>query len=589
MNVRSSLSAVLTTGLTTLLLLPLLAGLYSVVFPAFGHLPVLGFNGFSTQPWKQLWATPEIGPMVFLSLGTAILSTLISLLVALSVVSAVWGAGAWYKTRRWLAPMMAAPHVALAFGIGFVLMPSGLLARILAPVAGWDLPPDWHLTQDVYGLSLVLLLVMKETPFLIFMLMAAVAQLPVRGTLKVGSSLGYQPWMCWIKLLWPQLYPMIRLPVFTVLAFSVSVVDVALILGPTNPPTFAVQILNWLQDPDLSFRLRAAAGSLVLLLLVIVTIGLFWLGECALQKMARGWLVNGRRGAAGSFWQRMAKALWNNLLLLFVASGAVLIIWSFVWRWRFPSLWPLWSLKSWEKAVAQLAEPLTNALLVAGVATLLAMVIAVLLLELNGRFYGGLSGNRQPGYRQSGKRYPAVQPRWQHLNTYTSIVMYLPLLLPQMTFLFGIQVLLLRLGIEGHWLTVAGLHLIFVLPYCYLSLYGPWQGYDHRHSVQGWLLSGSRLKTFYRIKLKILWQPLMASFALGFAVSIAQYLPTLFASAGRVSTVTTEAVSLASGGNRRLIGVYALVQMLLPFLCYALAVFLSHWTVRKGRFVQRFS
>ena len=58
---------------------------------------------------------------------------------------------------------------------------------------------------------------------------------------------------------------------------------------------------------------------------------------------------------------------------------------------------------------------------------------------------------------------------------------------------------------------------------------------------------------------------------MGFAVSTAQYLPTLFAGAGRVVTVTTEAVTLSSGGDRRVIGVFAVLQAVLPLAAYGLA------------------
>ena len=40
-------------------------------------------------------------------------------------------------------------------------------------------------------------------------------------------------------------------------------------------------------------------------------------------------------------------------------------------------------------------------------------------------------------------------------------------------------------------------------------------------------------------------------------MSVGQYLPTLFAGNGRVATLTTEAVTLAAGADRRVIGVYA--------------------------------
>ncbi|MDP9138901.1 MAG: ABC transporter permease, partial [Pseudomonadota bacterium] len=43
-------------------------------------------------------------------------------------------------------------------------------------------------------------------------------------------------------------------------------------------------------------------------------------------------------------------------------------------------------------------------------------------------------------------------------------------------------------------------------------------------------------------------------------------------SSGRVPTITTEAVTLASGGDRRLNAVYALLQALLPFAGFLLAI-----------------
>ncbi|BBI59487.1 hypothetical protein HSBAA_07930 [Vreelandella sulfidaeris] len=64
---------------------------------------------------------------------------------------------------------------------------------------------------------------------------------------------------------------------------------------------------------------------------------------------------------------------------------------------------------------------------------------------------------------------------------------------------------------------------------------------------------------------------MLTAFAVGLAISIGQYLPTQLLGAGRVTTVTTE-VALASGSNRRLIGVWALVQAGLPLIGFMLAL-----------------
>jgi len=554
-------------ALAALFLVPVLAGLVSAVGSAFNYLPALGFYTFSLSPWRMLLATTGLVHMLTLTICSAVLSTLLSLLIALSVISILWETRQWHTLQRWLSPLMAVPHVALAFGVMFVLMPSGLLSRVLALMLGWQSPPYWQTVQDPYGISLILLLVLKEVPFLIFMTAAATTQLPITNTLRLGASLGFRPGVVWLKLIWPQLYPMIRLPVYTVLAFAMSVVDVALVLGPANPPTFAVQILQWIQDPDLNNSLCAAAGSVLLLLLTVVVIGCFHLAHIGAGRLARNWLTNGHRGRANIPWFLLARTAWQGLLVLFLTSGGALLVWSFVWRWRFPSLWPDWSWQGWERAWDGLGDPIGNSLLIGMTSALMATVIAVLLLELH--------------QRQTNTTIK------RQLSLITGAAMYLPLLLPQVTFLFGVQVLLLRWQLDGRLMSVIGMHLLFVLPYCYLSLCGPWQRYDQRHSVQGLLLSRSHWRTFVQIKLGLLWQPLLASFALGFAVSIGLYLPTLLAGAGRIDTVTTAATGLVSGGNRRLIGVYGLIQMVLPFLAYALAFCLSHWTFANGRMVRR--
>ena len=83
------------------------------------------------------------------------------------------------------------------------------------------------------------------------------------------------------------------------------------------------------------------------------------------------------------------------------------------------------------------------------------------------------------------------------------------------------------------------------------------------------------------IKLPILLRPLLFAFAIGFAVSVGQYLPTLFAGAGRISTLTTEAVTLSAGSDRRILGVFAITQALLPLIVFATALILPAWFWRR--------
>jgi putative thiamine transport system permease protein len=81
----------------------------------------------------------------------------------------------------------------------------------------------------------------------------------------------------------------------------------------------------------------------------------------------------------------------------------------------------------------------------------------------------------------------------------------------------------------------------------------------------------------------MLLRPLLIAIAVGFAVSVAQFLPTLFAGGGRFATLATETLSLSGGGDRRIIGRFGFALAALPFLAFALALAASAWRFRHRR------
>jgi putative thiamine transport system permease protein len=157
------------------------------------------------------------------------------------------------------------------------------------------------------------------------------------------------------------------------------------------------------------------------------------------------------------------------------------------------------------------------------------------------------------------------------------------LLVPQIGFLFGVQVLLIWTRLDGGWLGLIWSHLLFVLPYVFLALADPYRSLDPRYERSALALGKSPWLVWTRIKLMLLLRPLLVALAVGFAVSVGQYLPTLFAGGGRFATLTTEALGLSAGGDRRLIGQLALTLAALPLLGFGLALALPAWRFRQRR------
>jgi putative thiamine transport system permease protein len=530
-------------------LLPVVAGVIGTLLPAFGVLPALGSTQFSLAPWRALFEQAGVSTSVRLSLQTGVLATLLSLAVAASFSALAGHHRGYRRCAALVSPLLATPHVAVAVGLAFVIAPSGWLLRLVSPaLTGWDRPPgDWVTVRDPQGLAMVLGLVLKEVPYLVLMIAAALAQVPHRALSRTGAALGYRPAAAWFKLVFPPVYAQLRLPVYAVLAFSLSNVEVGLILAPANPPPLALVAARGFADYDLQRYFPAAAAAVLQGLLVLGALAAWRLGEACVAVAGRAWCERGRRGgpiepAAGAL-----AALGAAGLALGLASLVAMAVWSIALDWRFPVLLPQsFTLDTWLQQAPRVADTVRATLGLAFASAGVALALTIACLEAETR----------------GGRTPTQRALW---------LLYLPLLVPQIAFLYGFQVLLVRFDLDGGWLAVAWSHLVFVLPYAFLTLADPWRALDPRYTRTAAALGASPGAVLWRVRLPLLLKPALLAFAVGCAVSVGQYLPTLFAGAGRIATLTTEAVTLSSGADSRVMGVYTLLQALIPLAVYAAA------------------
>jgi putative thiamine transport system permease protein len=543
-----------------ILAFPVFWGLAGTMVPAFGYLPALGGTDLSLAPFREVLSQPGLYRSCMIALASGVVTAAISVaLVALFV-------GGWSGTRafRWIqsavSPLLAVPHAAAAFGLAFMIAPSGFLSRLVSPWAtGWTRPPDWLIVQDQMGLSLMAGLVVKEVPFLLLMTLAALPQVPLAASNRLAATLGYGRVAGFLFTAWPAVYRQIRLAVFAVIAFASSAVDVAIILGPTTPSSLPVRLVQWMNDPELSARFMASAGA-VLQLGITVTALLVWLLMEKLCGKAMTFLAQrGQRCPRDATARHLS--LWLMALTAVIVFGGlgVLALWSVSGLWQFPNVLPAsLSLRGWEQTLPRIGSPLMTSVTVGLAATIFSVVLVI----------ACLAREQQTG-RTGGNR--------------ALFFIYLPLLVPQAGFVFGLKLFLLHGGVGATWLALTFVHVVFVLPYVFLSLSAPWRAFDRRYEAIAAGLGKSDWSTFLAIRMPMLSRAILAAMAVGFAVSIGQYLPTLLIGAGRLVTITTEAVALGAGGNRRVIGIYAFLQMALPFLGFAVAALVPALLFRNRR------
>ena len=238
---------------------------------------------------------------------------------------------------------------------------------------------------------------------------------------------------------------------------------------------------------------------------------------------------------------------------IYLAVMLALAVGSVSGVWPFPRLWPeSLSLQGWQSVFASASTLWTTAIL-ATVSSVTALAWAVAWLE-------------------------CAPPAW---DTHLRRLIYLPLVLPSVLWVVGLHRLCLAWGIDASWPGLWLVHSLAAVPYVLIALSPAYLGFDARYRQIAASLQKNRWTFLLRIKWPLLKASLWGALAVGFAVSVAQYLPTLFIGAGRFATVTTEAVTLASGAQRSLTAAYAWLQWLLPALMFGVAA----WLGRPRRFV----
>lgn len=508
-----------------LVFVPVLPGLALIVPPL-----------LQGEIWLTLWQDSQWPEAFIATLVSTTLSVGGALLLTLIILCTLYPGERWQRYLQRLPLLLALPHVALASGFFFLLSDSGWLSRLF----NLSLPPD------NYGVALGLMLALKEAWFLLWFSASQLQSAQMSQQITLARTLGYGELQSRLYVLVPQLLPRLGWALVAVTAYSLSVVDAALILGPTNPPTFAVLAWQWLTDSDISRQNMGLAASCLLLLML----GAFVIvGRLAWAMIKRRIVCfSGKRYALNLSSAGAMTAC--SLSLVGFTAIAILILWSFAEGWFFPARLPeSLTLNGWRQAEL---TPVWTGFVAGFISALLALIVTILWL----------------------KGCPRRYDRW----------LYLPLLLPALPLATGQYQLLLRLNMEGSWAALIWSHLLWVLPYTLLILAPAWQRIDARLVLTARTFGWSAWKILCLVQLPLVIRPVLAALAVGFSVSVAQYLPTLYAGAGRFVTVTTEAVALSSGGDPQQFALQALLQMLLPMAVFIATISVSRLagTHRKG-------
>ncbi|HBQ7644723.1 TPA: thiamine ABC transporter permease, partial [Klebsiella pneumoniae] len=135
-----------------------MAAIYLPLLPAAGELV-----GAARSPahWRALFADPQLSQALAATLVSTLLSVGGALLIALTIVAALWPSARWRRQASRLPLLLAVPHLALATAALLLFAEGGWL---------WQRLPFLTPPVDRYGIGLGLTMALKESAFVLWVI-----------------------------------------------------------------------------------------------------------------------------------------------------------------------------------------------------------------------------------------------------------------------------------------------------------------------------------------------------------------------------------------------------------------------------------
>ena len=545
--------------LALLIITPIFFGFLGFFLPSFGYFPVIGRYDFDLSYFNSSFDLPGISKSFKLSVFTGFFSTILALFFSQVILLNLFQTKIYNYIRLIIAPLLALPHITMAVGLIFLFSPSGLIFRLISPwLTGFDRPPNLFIIPDEYGIFLILGLLLKETPFFLLLSMSALEQLPARQVFNVGRTLQHSSFSTWFLLIFPLIYKKIRLVIFIVIAFAASVIDMSLLLAPSTPSTLAIRIFQIFQTSEVDSIFVASNLALIQFCIIIALI-LFWifLEKIVEQNFFYIFLIKILIRKKSLF----VDSLFIVAMVLFLLSlmgVASSFLWSISENWYFPNFFPSsFSFNNILIFLYQHQSTVLTSVCISILVSFLSIILILIWVELTETI-----------------NFKIFYFEW---------VLFIPLFIPQISFLIGLQSFLVTLNFQSFLLPLIAVELLYVLPYCFIILAPALREIKKEFIKVGSSLGKNRFERLVFIKIPLVSSSLLTSFGIGMIVSLSLYAPVYFIGAGRINTLTVEAVNLALSGSRQDLGLATVFQVIIPILILLIIAYLNK-KLTKWRF-----
>ena len=252
------------------------AGLVTGLVRSLNYMPLIGLTRPNLDAYRAVLGDPAFGRSFGLTVYIALMSTVISTLIAVPAALLLRRSFAGRGLVSFLFQLnLTVPHLVGAIGILVLFSQSGSFARLGFAAGLIERPADFPaLVFDPYAIGIILQYVWKEVPFIGLIVLANLQSIGPEYE-SVARSLGANRIQALTHVLLPLIAPGLAGAAVIVFAFTFGAYEIPLVLGANAPVSLPVLAYRGHTDVDLAARPQAMAMAMVIAALSGLMIALY--------------------------------------------------------------------------------------------------------------------------------------------------------------------------------------------------------------------------------------------------------------------------------------------------------------------------
>lgn len=255
-----------------------LYGLYYVFMTSIGYNRVLSESYFTLDYYKDVLYSKEFYESLIYTIKINTIASFIAFLLTVIVLFLVFLSkrkGYFYTKffQKVIEAPVFLPYLVSAYGVLLLLMRRGVIHNFLFKIGLISSIEDFPvLTNDRYGVGIILTYVWKALPFMTMMSLPIVFRIDKKWD-SLGKLYNLSNVQFFKKIVFPLVFPTISVSFFMVLTYLFASFETPYILGVTHPRVLSVWVFDSYTKMSLDLR-----GKIMVMNILISSISLLFGG-----------------------------------------------------------------------------------------------------------------------------------------------------------------------------------------------------------------------------------------------------------------------------------------------------------------------